>query len=57
MSAVIGWALAIGVPLLLAASIIQDGRAQAAHDRYMAALRSRGVVGQEGEKPCIRESS
>lgn len=49
MSAVFGWVLAIGIPALIAAGIIQDGRAQAAHDRYMSALRSRrGAVGQEG---------
>lgn len=35
---VIGWALAIGVPLLIVAGIIADDRAQAAHERRMAAL-------------------
>lgn len=44
---VIGWVLAIGIPILLAASIIQDGRAQAAHDRHMANLRA--AVTKQGE--------
>ena len=51
MSGVIGWVLAIGIPALIAAGIIQDARAQAAHERYMSVLRSgRDVAGQEGER-------
>lgn len=44
---VIGWALAVLVPGLIVAGIVQDARAQAAHDRYMDALRRR--VTEQGE--------
>lgn len=44
---VIGWVLAIGIPTLLVAAIIQDARAQAAHDRCMGTLNRR--VTEQGE--------
>ncbi|MFK4760318.1 hypothetical protein ACI3KS_05220 [Microbacterium sp. ZW T5_45] len=56
MSIVIGWVLAIGVPALIVAGTIADARAQAAHDRFMAAVRDRNVAAlaargvTEGEK-------
>lgn len=44
---IIGWVLALGVPSLIVWAIVQDGRAQAAHDRHMANLRA--TVTEQGE--------
>ena len=40
---VVGWALAVLVPLALAWGIVADARAQAAHDRFMVSLQAGGV--------------